>query len=140
MTREELILKVKEAKSVEELLAIAKENNIEITKEDAELYMQMSGEGGPLSDDALDKVTGGAAYTLTGGYLIVTNFHECDRWKCDECGGTTFHEMRVGSESGWAMAHKCEGYPNGCGKGCATCHYMDYRFPFQVCTHPETRK
>ena len=30
----------------------------------------------------LDGVSGGAAYTLRDGYLIVTNLHECDRWRC----------------------------------------------------------
>lgn len=138
MTPEELILKAKEAKSAEELLAFAKENGMELTKEDAELYIQMNGKEGPLSDDALDQVTGGAAYTLKGGYLIVTNFHECDRWRCDECGGTDFRWMTVNERTDWV--HTCGGYPYGCGKSCATCKYQEYRFPFQICTHPETRK
>ena len=138
MTHEEMILKAKEAKSAEELLAIAKENGLELCLEDAEAYIKMNAEKGELSDNELDGVTGGAAYTLTGGYLIVTNFHECDRWICDECGGTSFKWMTVNERTDWV--HKCSGHPHGCGKGCATCHYMEYRFPFQVCTHPETRK
>lgn len=140
MTHKEMMLKAKEAKSAEELLALAKENSIELTKEDAEVYIKMNGESGELSDNELDGVTGGAAYTIRDGYLIVTNFHECDRWKCDKCGGDRIEYMRVASESGWAWAHQCSGYPNGCGKGCATCKYMKYRFPFQICTHPDTRK
>lgn len=140
MTQEELILKAKKAKSAEEIVAIAKENGLEVCIEDAQKYVEMNSQNGELSDEALDGVTGGGAYTVFGGYLIVTNFHECDRWQCDECGGTDFKYMQVASESGWANAHKCSGHPNGCGKSCATCKYMDYRFPFQICTHPETRK
>lgn len=140
MTHEELILKAKDAKNADDILAIAKENGLDVNLEDAEMYVQMNRESGELSDEALDSVTGGAAYTLRDGYLIVTNFHECDRWKCDSCGGTDFKYMQVASESGWAWAHKCGGHPHGCGKGCSTCEYMKYRFPFQICIHPDTRK
>jgi len=140
MTHEELILKAKEAKTVEEILTIAKENGLDVGIEEAEMYLKMNRESGELSDEDLDNVTGGGVYTLRGGYLIVTNFHECHRWICDSCGGTDFEYMRVGSESGWAYAHQCGGHPHGCSKGCSTCEYMDYRFPFQICTHPETRK
>ncbi len=140
MTHEELILKAKSAKSADDILEIAKENGLDVSREDAEMYIQTNSENGELSDEALDNVTGGAAYTLRDGYLIVTNFHECDRWKCDSCGGDDIQYMRVASESGWDWAHKCGGHPNGCGKSCATCKYMVYRFPFQICTHHETRK
>ena len=58
MNKEELIAKLKEAKSVDELLALAKENGVDIAPEKAkELFEQLS--GGELSDDALDEVAGG---------------------------------------------------------------------------------
>lgn len=139
MTREELMLQTKETKTAEELIALAKENGIELSEADAKLYFDMN-KNGSLSDDVLSDVSGGGAYTIRDGYLIVTNFHECDRWKCDKCGGDRIEYTRVASESGWDWAHKCGGYPNGCGKSCQTCKYMTYRFPFQICTHPETRK
>ena len=54
----ELIAKAKEAKSAEELLALAKENGIEMTEEQAkELYELL--QSGELSDDDLDGVAGG---------------------------------------------------------------------------------
>ena len=140
MTNEELNLKAKSAKSADDILAIAKENGLDVSREEAELYIHANVPNGELPDDALDGVTGGAVYTLRDGYLIVTNFHKCDRWKCDSCGGTNFSYMKVGSESGYGWAHKCVGYANGCGKSCLTCEYMKYRFPFQICTHHETRK
>ena len=38
MMNEEMIAKAKEAKSVEELIALAKENGVELTEEDAKMY------------------------------------------------------------------------------------------------------
>ena len=55
----ELIAKAKEAKSVEELLVLARENNIELTEEQAkECYDRLQGTG-ELSDDELANVAGG---------------------------------------------------------------------------------
>ena len=133
----EIAEKAKNAKDAQELIALAKENGIELAEEDARLYFEIKASG-EIPDDLLGAVSGGAVYTPRGGYLIVTNFHECDRWICDECGGTSFRYMRIQDNMDWV--HKCGGYPNGCGKSCATCTYMKYRFPFQICIHPETKK
>ena len=38
MMNEEMIAKAKEAKSVEELITLAKENGVELTEEDAKAY------------------------------------------------------------------------------------------------------
>lgn len=54
----EMIEKAKSAKSAEELLALAKENGLEITAEEAELYLKTK-EKVELSDDELDNVSGG---------------------------------------------------------------------------------
>ena len=55
-----LILKAKEAKSVEELIALAKETGIELNEEDAKKYFeQLNAKKGELSDDELDAVAGG---------------------------------------------------------------------------------
>ena len=57
---EELIEKAKQAKSVEELLALAKENGMEMTEEQATAYYaQLSPKSGELSDEELDNVSGG---------------------------------------------------------------------------------
>lgn len=56
----EMIEKAKEAKTAEELLALAKENNIEMTEEEAKTYFaQLHPASGELSDDDLDNVAGG---------------------------------------------------------------------------------
>ena len=60
MQKEELIQKLQAAKSVDEIIAIAKENGIEITSEKAqELLDKLTVKDGELSDDMLDAVSGG---------------------------------------------------------------------------------
>ena len=55
----ELIAKAKAAKSAEELLALAKENGVELTEEEAKTYFEQIGASGEVSDDDLDAVSGG---------------------------------------------------------------------------------
>ena len=55
----ELIAKAKAAKSAEELLALAKENNVELTKEEAKTYFEQLNANSAVSDDELDAVAGG---------------------------------------------------------------------------------
>ena len=57
----EMIEKAKAAKSAEELLALAKENNVEMTADEAKSYFaQLNPKSGELDDDDLDAVAGGA--------------------------------------------------------------------------------
>ena len=56
---QEIIAKAREAKSAEELLAMAKENDIELTGEQAKEYYDRLHATGELSDDELDNVAGG---------------------------------------------------------------------------------
>ena len=56
----EMIEKAKAARSAEELLALAKENNVEMTADEAKTYFaQLNPKSGELSDDDLDNVAGG---------------------------------------------------------------------------------
>lgn len=54
-----LIEKAKTAKSVEELLDLAKAENIELTEEEAAKAFEELNKTGELSDDELDNVSGG---------------------------------------------------------------------------------
>ena len=57
----EMIEKAKAAKSAEELLALAKENNVEMTADEAATcFAQLGPKSGELDDDDLDAVAGGA--------------------------------------------------------------------------------
>ena len=56
----ELVAKAKEAKTPEELMALAKENGMELTEESAKAYFEaIHPEAGELSDDELNNVAGG---------------------------------------------------------------------------------
>ncbi len=82
----EMIAKAKECKSAEELLELAKENNVEMSAEEAaELFAKLNQEG-ELSDDELDSASGGSCY-VRGGWLVVTAFHSCGYWIHKGCGG-----------------------------------------------------
>ena len=63
--KKELVAKAKEAKSVNELMALAKENNLTLTEEEAkEYFSRLNPAQGELSDDELENVSGGCG----GGY------------------------------------------------------------------------
>ena len=90
----EIVEKAKAAKSAEELLEIAKANNVEMTAEEAATYFaQLNPKTGELSDDDLDSVAGGACSNSdtkevspvpNGTRVRVINGNTCAK-----CGGTT---------------------------------------------------
>ena len=82
----ELIAKAKEAKSAEELLAIAKENDIEITEDEAKEYYDRLHASGELADDELDSVSGGGCggSVPPGAKVINDSLREsCDHYVHD---------------------------------------------------------
>lgn len=83
----EMIEKAKAAKSVEELLALAKENNFEMNEEEAKTYFaQLNPKSGELDDDDLDNVAGGGC----GDKYEYKSLYPGDRVriliKCRYCG------------------------------------------------------
>ncbi len=83
----ELIEKARQAKSAEELLALAKEHGIEMSEEAAKAHFEKLNRSGEMSDEELDNVSGGGC----------DRFHECpscgypldkinDEWVCRSCG------------------------------------------------------
>ena len=78
----EMIEKAKIAKSVEELLEIAKAGGVEMTEGDAKTYFaQLNPKTGELDDDDLDNVAGGACGYAKDGRKIVEASH---RKLCDQ--------------------------------------------------------
>ncbi len=134
MTREELILKAKEAKSAEELLVLAKENNIELTQEDAKNYFAELHQSGELADEELDNIAGGGCHTSSGD-LLVGMGNECDSWICDYCGrpfdGDHHHNCPVEGPIECECQH-CK-YAKGMVEGPKS-------FFFYGCVHPDKVK
>ena len=77
---QELITKAKAAKSVEDLLELAKVSNVELSEEQArEYFAKLNPTKGELSDDELDAVAGGGCETKVDGkeYTVVTSPCKC---------------------------------------------------------------
>ena len=76
----ELLEKVKKMKTPEELLAFAKENGIEMTKEKAAAFFKQLGtSSGNIADDELENVSGGKFDEMGGR-------EPTPGWTCPNCG------------------------------------------------------
>ncbi len=132
MSREkELIARAKETGTVEELLALAKENGAELTEEEAKTYFdQLHQKTGELSDDELDNVAGGACHIKDGRMVVAAGF-ECDNFICKKDGGGWFRNRRTGSR----FCRTCRTMI-----GCTKCRYCTYEKGLWLCNHPDNRK
>ena len=95
----EMIEKAKAAKSAEELLDLAKENNVEMTADEAKTYFaQLNPKSGELNDDDLDAVAGGASGCIADDDFIKdgTMVRVINGDKCPKCGGTVGAYLRGG--------------------------------------------
>ena len=92
----ELLEKAKTAKTAEELLELAKAENIELTEEQAKEYFATIHASGELSDEELDNVSGGCAGPYQSGDTPL--FNSGDRVKYRKkiryanCGDFGFNE------------------------------------------------
>lgn len=79
MEYEKIMGQAKAAKSGEEILALAKENEIEMTETEAEETFNILNKTGELSDEELENVSGGGCKTEVGGkkYTVVTSALGC---------------------------------------------------------------
>ena len=96
---QELIIKAKAAKSVEELLELAKASGVELSEEQAkEYFAKLNPTKGELSDDELDDVSGGGCGESKTKYCPncnselrmisegTGNFSMKFYYLCDSCG------------------------------------------------------
>ena len=132
---QELLEKAKEAKSAEELLSLAKENGVELTKDEAEEYFAQMHQSGELSDEELDNVAGGGCHKKDGR-LIVTVDYGCDQWACSICGSKRIFESQV-----YGRMHHCSNGNSVRHPGaCSTCKFMSYEGGMWLCNHPSNTK
>lgn len=103
----ELMKQAKSAATPESLLALAKENGIELTGEEAKAYFDQLHPGtGELSDEELDNVAGGGCYAYDGALLTTIGYrcklyeaapdrafgvkgtcHRCKYWDIENASG-----------------------------------------------------
>ncbi len=124
----ELISKAKECKSVEELFELAKENNIEMTAEEAKAKFAELHNEGELSDDELDSAAGGACHR-PDGRMVTTVGNGCDYWTCKKCG-KIWYGLGVTDD-------KCECRS---ARSCNDCKYISYEKGLWICNNDVNRK
>ena len=83
----ELIAKAKAAKSAEELFALAKDNNVELTEAEAKTHFEQLNANGTVSDDELELVAGGCDLFGDKERKIVAGatIRFISGFKCPEC-------------------------------------------------------
>ena len=128
----EMIEKAKAAKSAKDLLAISKENGVDMTEDEAATYFeQLNPKSGELDDDDLDAVAGGACYNQDGYRKIANSYQKCDLFDCG-CGAYRRVKKNISTD-------KCE----NCGTvvACVNCSWkVDQVWTGGYCSNPETRK
>ncbi len=131
----EVIMKGKEANTVEELKEMAVKENWNISDEEANAYFEelqkyKTQSTGELSDDELDDVSGGGCYK--GKRLVVTTMHSCMEWSC-KCGNPS--NMTPGELVNLGRCPKCRR-----GKTCGNCKYCSYEKGLWLCNNPKNMK
>ena len=105
----ELIAKAKATKSAQELLELAKANNVDLTETEAKTYWAQLSANGTVSDEELDAVVGGGSCpdngeeeenTLSGGDRVKIP-------RCTGCGSTTGYVAMPTMMSG-SLDVRCE--------------------------------
>ena len=125
----ELLAKAKNAKTPEELIALAKENGTEMTEESAEAYYNLlHPQNGEVSDDELDNVSGGGCHTKDGR-LVVSALNLCGEWRCKDDGSMCYVNVR------FVECNTChrEAY-------CNSCQYCTYEKGLWLCNNPVNMK
>ena len=104
----ELIAKAKATKSAQELLALAKENNVEMTEEQAKIYFEQLNANGTVSDEVLNFVAGGSC---PNNEEVTYEFGEivCLKLPCTNCGYRFGRYVKTGTTG-------------GCFVDCVNCH------------------
>lgn len=107
---EEQIAKAKQAKSAEELLALAKGNGIELTEEEAKDFFAECHKEGELSDEELDAVAGGKNYAFFDPKYTVGVRYDPSVGKnlCPNCDEPLSYVCSEDSDSGTFDVYKCD--------------------------------
>lgn len=128
MNEQQILEKAKQTKSVEELLAIAKENGVDLSVEEAQGYFAQLHKSGELADEELDNVAGGGCYNKAGR-LVVSSSYSCGEFRCSRCGKAT-PGHRHAKEDGWYDVMRL----------CQYCAYMTIENGLWLCTNEVNRK
>ena len=126
----ELLTKAKSAENSAALLALAKENGMELTQEESDAYFAELHKTGELSDDELENVTGGGC--RKNGHLVVTIGYSCELWECRKHPHLRSYWIRQ-SKANFAGCPEC----NTSEVTCRTCYYCKYTGGLWLCVNPK---
>lgn len=133
MDNKELLEKAKGASSPEELIALAKENGLELSEEYAAEYLERLNKSDELSDEELDNVSGGGCFK--NNQLIVTAGYSCEYFFCKYCCKEISLPRGVKFKR-----HSCIPPLGTSGSNCQHCSYHSKSDNYEVCTHPNNNK
>ena len=127
----ELLEKAKQAKTPEELAALAKENGAQLTAEEANTYFAKLHKSGEISDDELDSVSGGGkcGTIYHDERPVVTVGNTCDLWRCEKCH-TKKRDMGSSMTFDECVTCRCLGV-------CSNCEYSRSEDGLLLCFHPD---
>ena len=124
----EILAKAKAAKTPEELIEIARENDVEMTEDGAKAYFDLlHPKTGEISDDELDNVAGGACYR-GDGRMVTTVANLCREWRCKKDGNRMESDHRP-------ICCKC-----GKTAICNSCKFCTYEKGLWLCNCESNRK
>ena len=124
----EILAKAKTAKTPEELVELARENDVEMTEESAKAYVDLlHPKTGEMSDDELDDVAGGACYR-DDGRMVTTVAHLCREWRCKKDGSRMESDNRP-------ICCKC-----GKKAMCNSCKFCTYEKGLWLCNYVGNKK
>lgn len=128
MKMAEIIVQARKAKTVEELKALAKENQLDLTDDQAQAYFDQLHTTGEMADEELANVAGGQC--KNGGKYVVIATTSCEQWKCPDCGGHNYDSIFI------SWLHDCKN-----GKTipayCTNCAYCTYERGLWLCSNTE---
>ena len=103
----ELIAKAKATKSAQELLELAKANNVDLTETEAKTYWAQLSANGTVSDEELDAVVGGGSCPDNGEENTLSGGDRVEIPRCTGCGSTTGYVAMPTVMSG-SLEVRCE--------------------------------
>ena len=129
---QELLQKAKSAENSEALLALAKENGMELTQEEAVAYFAELHKTGELSDEELENVTGGGC--KKNGHPVVTIYHSCREWRCKKHQIDSYSQRsRPGGVTLYTTDIQCKIGECECAPNCGHCYYCRYEGGLWLC-------
>ena len=131
----EIIEKAKAARSAEELLALAKENNVEMTEDEAKTYfVQLNPKSGELDDDDLDNVAGGACQSNSSGRTVVSSGCACFNGQFEHvCQNPSAGDYTLRRTDHEGLRKTWAEFAYGYGGRCGVCYHLEFEGTTGVC-------